>query len=65
MYVVRCVVSIPSTPAVPAWPSDRTLLSDEEWQALLWPQESQPASAGGEAGSAPVQDAASDCGRLA
>ena len=21
----------------PAWPADRALLSDEEWQALLWP----------------------------
>ncbi len=31
----------------PAWPADRALLSDEEWQALLWPlPESLPQTAG-------------------
>jgi hypothetical protein len=35
-------VSMPSSPVQPVWPADRALLSDEEWQALLWPLDERP-----------------------
>ncbi|WP_374356032.1 hypothetical protein [Limnohabitans sp.] len=37
-------VFMPSIPVRPVWPADRALLSDEEWQALLWPLDELPPS---------------------